>query len=102
MSWKLLAFAEAFTYPSREGITYHMAVVKRGGDIRFSVDGKAVLAATDSQPLAGDLLGLRTYRTWLWWSNLRLWTFPTIVAGAQTNPSSSSSYRLSALSNAPG
>jgi hypothetical protein len=68
--FKLLA--ETYTYHCRQGVTYHMTVVKQGGEIRFSVDGKELLRATDPQPLDGGLLGLRTYRTWLWWDNIRL------------------------------
>jgi len=68
--FKLLA--ETYTYQCRQGVTYHITVLKRGGEIRFSVDGKELLRATDPQPLGEGLLGLRTYRTWLWWANIRL------------------------------
>jgi len=64
--------AETFAYHCRKGVTYHLGVVKRGGEIRFSVDGRELLRATDPQPLGGGLLGLRTYRTCLWWDNVRL------------------------------
>jgi hypothetical protein len=64
--------AETYTYHCRQGVTYHMRVVKQGGEIHFFVDGKELLHATDPHPLGGGLLGLRTYRTWLWWSNIRL------------------------------
>jgi hypothetical protein len=64
--------AETYAYHCRQGVTYHMTVVKRRGEIQFSVDGRELLRATDPQPLGGGLLGLRTYRTWLWWANIRL------------------------------
>ncbi len=64
--------AETFAYQCRRGITYHLTVEKQRGSIRFSVDGRELLRAMDPEPLGGGLLGLRTYRTWLWWDNLRI------------------------------
>jgi hypothetical protein len=64
--------AETHSYNCRKGVTYHMVVVKRGGEIVFSVDGNELLRGTDPHPLGGGLLGLRTYRTWLWWAHIRL------------------------------
>jgi hypothetical protein len=46
-------------------------VVKRKGEITFFVDGEKMLAATDPHPLGVGLIGLRTYRTSLWWDNIR-------------------------------
>jgi hypothetical protein len=68
--FKLLA--ETFTYHCKAGVTYRLLVEKTGGQIRFSVDGKELLRAHDPDPLAGGHLGLRTFRTHLWWSNIRL------------------------------
>lgn len=68
--FKLLA--ETFTYHCRAGVTYHLKVVKDGGDIRFSVDGNELLRAHDPEPLGPGYFGLRTFRTWLWWDNIRL------------------------------
>jgi hypothetical protein len=68
--FKLLA--ETYTYHCRAGVTYSLLVEKTGGEIRFSVDGKELLSAYDPQPLGGGHLGLRTFRTHLWWSNPRL------------------------------
>lgn len=47
-------------------------VVKKGGDIRFSVDGQELLRANDPHPLGSGYFGLRTFQTWLWWDNIRL------------------------------
>jgi hypothetical protein len=66
--------AEAFTYHCRQGATYHLKVSKRGGEIRFDVDGRELLRAIDPQPLGGGLFALRTYRTHLWWDNVVLTT----------------------------
>jgi len=72
--FKLLA--ETFTYHCRAGVTYHLKVVKNGGDIRFSVDGSELLRASDPEPLGPGYFGLRTFRTWLWWDNIRLRPLP--------------------------
>jgi hypothetical protein len=64
--------AEKFDFHCREGITYRLAVVKQGGAIRFSVDGRELLGATDPNPLGEGLFGLRTFRTHLWWDNIDL------------------------------
>lgn len=73
--FKLLA--ETFTYHCRAGVTYHLKVVKKGGEIRFLVDGKELLRALDPQPLGPGYFGLRTFRTKLWWDNIRLRAVPT-------------------------
>ncbi len=64
--------AETYAYQCRQGVTYHIMLIKRGGEISFLVDGNELLKATDPHPLGGGLLGLRTYRTWLWWAHLRM------------------------------
>jgi hypothetical protein len=68
--FKLLA--ETFAYHCRAGVTYRLKLVKRGGDIRFLVDGAELLRATDPEPLGPGYFGLRTFRTWLWWDNIHL------------------------------
>lgn len=64
--------AEKFDKECREGVTYRLGVRKLGGEIRFSLDGETLLTATDPHPLGAGLLGLRTYRTYLWWDNIRM------------------------------
>jgi hypothetical protein len=63
---------ECFADHCERGVTYHVEVVKKGGRVALSVDGKQYLEATDQVPLGGGLLGLRTFRTYLWWDNLRV------------------------------
>lgn len=53
-------------------MTYRLGVAKRGGTITVSIDGRTVLSAEDPAPLEGGLIGLRTYRTHLWWDNLKV------------------------------
>lgn len=64
--------AETFSGDCRENSTYRLSVRKTGGKIRFSVNGRPMLEALDPRPYAGGLLGLRTFRTYLWWDNVRI------------------------------
>ena len=64
--------AETYAGRCRAGETYHVKVTKRGGTIVFYVDGREMLRAKDPTPPGAGLLGLRTYRTVLWWDNIRL------------------------------
>jgi hypothetical protein len=64
--------AETRAYHCRPGRTYRLKLAKQGGRIRFAVDGQELLEATDPDPLGGGYFGLRTYRTDLWWDNIRL------------------------------
>lgn len=64
--------AEAFEGRSEPGVTYHITIEKRGGQITYSVNGKTILTAQDDNPLQSGLLGLRTFRTKLWWDNVRV------------------------------
>lgn len=64
--------AETFAGECREKATYRLALRKTGGRIRFSVNGRPVLEAEDAHPHGGGLLGLRTFRTCLWWDNVRI------------------------------
>jgi hypothetical protein len=56
----------------RAGVTYRLNVRKRGGEIVFAVDGRELARANDPNPWGGGLLGLRTFRTELWWDNVRV------------------------------
>ncbi len=66
--------AETYGYHCNAGRTYHCEIVKRGNEITFSVDGNRLLTATDNlgEPHNGGLIGLRTFRTWLWWDNIKV------------------------------
>lgn len=63
---------ETYVGQCRAGVTYHLAVSKRGGHLRFSADNQVLLEADDPHPWQGGLLGLRTYRTDLWWDNIQM------------------------------
>ncbi len=63
---------ETFVKQCRAGITYHLLLAKRAGHIRFAVDGETLLEADDPEPWKGGLLGLRTFRTDLWWDNIQI------------------------------
>lgn len=64
--------AETYAYHCEKGRTYHVAITKRGGEITYAVDGAVYLKETDPNPLPGGLLGLRTFRTDLWWDNIKV------------------------------
>ncbi|MGC9318080.1 MAG: DUF1961 family protein [Armatimonadota bacterium] len=68
---------ETYQYHCRTGRTYHCQIVKRGDQVTFSVDGNALLTATDDlgEPHTRGLIGLRTFRTNLWWDNIRISRF---------------------------
>ena len=63
---------ENFGHYSRKGLTYHIKITKRGNRLTYEVDGKIYLDANDNRPLAGGLIGLRTYSTFLWWDNIKV------------------------------
>jgi hypothetical protein len=64
--------AETFDYHCRRGVTYHVVITKKAGDLTFAVDGKVYMKARDENPLAKGLIGLRTYQTYLWWDNIKV------------------------------
>ena len=57
---------------TRAGVTYRLTLRKQGGEISFCIDGREMARATDPNPLSGGLFGLRTFRTNLWWDNVRV------------------------------
>ncbi len=63
---------ETYDYHCRKAVTYHITITRRGGEIRFAVDGKDHLIGRDESPWEFGLLGLRTFRTDLWWDNIRV------------------------------
>ncbi len=63
---------EEFTYECHQRKTYRIEIIKQGPDISFSVDGRLLAQAHDPQAPSGGLFGLRTFRTVLWWDNVRI------------------------------
>jgi hypothetical protein len=49
-----------------------VTVERRNDFIRFFVDGRYLLGVRDAEPWPSGLLGLRTFRTHLWWDNIRV------------------------------
>lgn len=64
--------AETYNYRCRQGETYHVEIIRKNGFIRFNVDGRYLLGVRDPDPWPSGLIGLRTFRTWLWWDNIRV------------------------------
>lgn len=63
---------EKFDHHCRPGITYHFKITKKGGLITFDVDGDRRLSYEDPNPWGEGHLGLRTFKTTLWWSNIKV------------------------------
>ena len=63
---------EAFDYHCRQGVTYHVALTRQGARLTYAVDGVVYVSAEDPEPLASGIIGLRTFRTELWWDNIRV------------------------------
>lgn len=61
---------EAHDHHCRQGTTYHVAMTRQGAQLTYAVDGKVYASAEDPEPLASGIIGLRTYRTELWWDNI--------------------------------
>lgn len=52
---------------------YELAVLVRGGKIRCYIDGRLVHSYDDPEPHTKGKVGFRTFRTRLWWDNLRIY-----------------------------
>ncbi len=55
------------------GVVYQLVIRKYKGTLSFSVNGETILEATDQVPLSGGYFGFRTFRTFLWWSDLEIY-----------------------------
>jgi uncharacterized protein DUF6250 len=56
---------------SEVGRTYRIRVVLAGGRLRYWLDGKLIHDVRDKQPLPGGHFGLRTWRSRVYWSDVR-------------------------------
>ena len=63
---------ETYAYHCRQKQTYHIELVKQGRKLTITVDGNELLSAENPEPLSGGHFGLRTFRTYLWWDNIRV------------------------------
>ena len=66
---------ENYAYECRQSKTYHITIEKNSNRITYEVDGTVYLDAVDNtanpEHTAG-IIGLRTWRTEMWWDNLRV------------------------------
>ena len=67
---------ETYAYHNRAGVTYRVSLVRRGGALELQVDGELRLQATDPAPLESGYFAFRTFRTKLWFDNLRITRLP--------------------------
>lgn len=56
----------------KSGRTYDLTIERRDGTVTVKVDGERYLEWEDPDPLKEGLLGLRTFRTHLWWDDIRV------------------------------
>ena len=70
-----LLIKENYGYHCKQGVTYHITIIKKENRLTYEVDGNVYLIAYDNKPLAGGLIGLRTYSTFLWWDNIEIRKF---------------------------
>ncbi len=65
--------SETFALEARVGSTYHIAISRKGNRLAIAVDGKEILSAIDeAEPWREGLIGLRTFRSDLWWDNFKI------------------------------
>ncbi|MFW6039178.1 MAG: DUF6250 domain-containing protein [bacterium] len=58
----------------QEGQTYQITIERRDGTLTYSVDGEQYMQAEDDEPHESGLLGLRTFCTYLWWDNIKVYS----------------------------
>ena len=63
---------ETFNYHCRAGVTYRVKIIRRGNFIEFHVDDNYLLGVHTPERWEEGLIGLRTFRTYLWWDNIRV------------------------------
>jgi len=61
---------QTYDYHCRKGVTYHVSMTRRGSRLAYAVDSKVYATADDPQPWTKRIIGLRTFRTELWWDNI--------------------------------
>lgn len=66
--FKLLS--QKFDYHVNKRRKYHVTITRKGKLLSIAVDGKVYLTAHDDNPFETGYWGFRTYRTYLWFSNI--------------------------------
>ncbi len=68
--------SETRDYNCQVGRTYRLTVTRVDGRITCTVDGNEYVAADDAQPLEAGQIAFRTFRTHVWFDNLRVTRLP--------------------------
>ena len=71
---------------SEPGRTYKIRAMITAGRIRYWLDGRLIHDARDPQPLPGGHFALRTWRSRVWWSDLRIAALTRAVPANPTAP----------------
>lgn len=74
---------ETYAAENRADTAYHITLIRQTGVLRFLLDGRELLSVRDEQPLEGGWFGFRTFRTRLWFDNLKI-TRPDTDGAAET------------------
>lgn len=64
--------SEARSTRSEVGRAYRIRVLVAGGRLRYWLDGQLIHDAVDPKPLPGGHFALRTWRSRVWWSDIRI------------------------------
>lgn len=88
--------------------SYRWRIEKKGGDIRWLIDGQPYMTFTDREPLQGvsnNRLGFSNWQNTLRYDNLRIWPLasappPSVPAGAGAPPAAVPSPALGAAGSA--
>jgi len=72
---------ENFAYECKKGKTYHVTITKKSDRITYEVDSKVYLDTVDDKANPEHkegIIGFRTWRTELWWDNLKITKLVTV------------------------
>ena len=61
---------ECYRGKCQKGTSYHLTIAKQSNEISFRVNGEVFLTTFDPNPLSDGIIGLRSFRTCLWWANI--------------------------------
>ncbi|MBC2595735.1 DUF1961 family protein [Ruficoccus amylovorans] len=65
--------SEVFNGKCEAGVTYRCKIEKKGKTLSFYIDGVEILSAEDErEPLGPGYIGMRTFRTFMWWDNIKV------------------------------
>ncbi|MFO8080522.1 MAG: DUF6250 domain-containing protein [Armatimonadota bacterium] len=67
-----LLLGATHNYHCQPGHTYRVEIIKRDDFVEYHVDGNYLLGVHVPEPIDEGLLGVRTFRSHVWWDNLKV------------------------------